>query len=189
VHGVHPQVGLDEGSFTWTAGWDSVPGGSPRRPVQAISGRRLRNGPNRPLVLSLAAWNPPLAASASAFIDGKRPDAGLGLSYRAEGSKFSFNHTSDFSSGRVCLLIVIVLIPIAFRVPAVLVFIPPLMPFTPAALPGVVQFTALMICTAAVSSVFFDCLVEFMLRVSDSPLTAVEVFCLDSCGGSTNESR
>jgi hypothetical protein len=75
---------------------------------------------------------------------------------------------------------VIVLIPIALRVPAVLVLIPPLMPFTPAALPGVVQFTALMICTVAVSSVFFDCLVEFMLRVSDSPLTAVEVFCLDS---------
>jgi len=40
---------------------------------------------------------------------------------------------------------VVVLVPIAFRVPAVLVFIPPLMPLTPATLPRIVQFTTLVI--------------------------------------------
>ena len=75
-------------------------------------------------------------------------------------------------------LVVVVLVPIAVRVPAVVVFIPPLMPLTPAALPRIVQFTTLVICLFAVASVFVDCLVEFMLRVSDSALTSVLVFCL-----------
>jgi len=71
---------------------------------------------------------------------------------------------------------VVVLVPIAVGVPAVLVFIPPLMPLTPATLPRAVQFTSLVICLFAVASVFVDCLVQFMLRVSDPPLTAVLVF-------------
>ncbi len=73
-------------------------------------------------------------------------------------------------------LVVVVLVPIPIRVPAVLVFIPPLMPLTPATLPRIVQFTSLVICLFAVASVFVDCLVQFMLRVSDPPLTAVLVF-------------
>jgi len=48
---------------------------------------------------------------------------------------------------------VVVLVPIAVRVPAVVVFVPPLMPLTPATLPRVVQFTTLVICLAAVASV------------------------------------
>jgi hypothetical protein len=75
---------------------------------------------------------------------------------------------------------VVVLVPIAFLVPAVLVFIPPLMPLTPATLPRVVQFTTLVICLFAVASMFLDCLVEFMIRMSDSALTPVEVFCVKS---------
>ena len=75
-------------------------------------------------------------------------------------------------------LVVIVLVPIAFRVPAVLMFIPPLMPLTPATLPHIMQFTTLMICPVAVASVFFDCLVEFMFCVSDPALTSVDGFCL-----------
>ena len=75
-------------------------------------------------------------------------------------------------------LVVIVLVPIAFRVPATLVFLPPLMPLTPATLPRIVQFTALVICQPAVASVSPDCLVEFMVCVSNSALTLVEVFCL-----------
>jgi len=79
---------------------------------------------------------------------------------------------------------VIVLVPIVFLVPAALVFLPPLMPLTPAMLPRTMQFTTLVICLSAVASVFFDCLVEFMFCVSDSALTFVEVFCLNSwnCG-------
>ncbi len=72
----------------------------------------------------------------------------------------------------------IVLVPIAVFVPAVLVFIPPLMPLAPATLPRLVQFTTLVICLFAVASVFLDCFVEFMLGVSDSALTMVLVLCL-----------
>jgi hypothetical protein len=77
-------------------------------------------------------------------------------------------------------LVVVVLIPIAVFVPAVLVFIPPLMPLTPATFSRIVQFTALMTCLFAVASMFLNRLVEFMFRVSDSALTSVEVFCVES---------
>jgi len=72
----------------------------------------------------------------------------------------------------------VVLVPIVFLVPAALVFLPPLMPPTPATLPRIVQFTALVICLSAMASVFVNRLVEFMLCVSDSALTFAEVFCL-----------
>jgi len=73
---------------------------------------------------------------------------------------------------------VLVLVPIAFRAPAVLVLIPPLMALAPATLPRIVQFTTLVICLFAVASMFVDCFVEFTLRVSDSALTSVLIFCM-----------
>ena len=72
----------------------------------------------------------------------------------------------------------IVLVPIAFLVPAALMFTPPLMPLPPATLPRIMQFPALVICRHAVQSVSSDCLVEFMFCVSDPALTSVEGFCL-----------
>jgi hypothetical protein len=83
---------------------------------------------------------------------------------------------------------VVVLVPIALGVPAMLVFIPPAVPLAPATLAFVVQFTTLVICLSAVASVFLDCLVEFMFCVSDSALTSVEVFCLKArhCGAKQN---
>jgi len=82
----------------------------------------------------------------------------------------------------------VVLVPIAFLVPAALVFFPPLMPLTPATFPRIVQFPALVICHHAVRSVSSDCLVEFMFCVSDSTLTSVEGFCLKArhCGAKQN---
>jgi hypothetical protein len=78
----------------------------------------------------------------------------------------------------------IVLVPITFRAPAVLVLVPPAMLLTPATLPHVVQFTALVIGLPAVPSVSLDGLVEFMLGVSNSPLAAVNVFCVNAwCRG------
>ena len=74
----------------------------------------------------------------------------------------------------------IVLVPIAVPVPAVLVFIPPLMPLTPATFSRIVQFTTLVICLFAVASMFLNGLVEFMFRMSDPALTLVGVFCLES---------
>jgi hypothetical protein len=83
---------------------------------------------------------------------------------------------------------VVVLIPIAFLAPAVLVFIPPLMPFAPATLPRRVQFTTFVICLSAVASVFFDCLVEIMLRANDPALASVDSFRLKArrCGAKQN---
>ena len=72
----------------------------------------------------------------------------------------------------------VVLVPIAFCVPAVLVLIPPPMSLTPAAFPHIVQFATLVICPLAVASVFFDRIVEFMFRMRYPTLTSVEVFCM-----------
>jgi hypothetical protein len=85
-------------------------------------------------------------------------------------------------------LVVVVLVPIAFLVPAVLVFIPPLMPLAPAMFPCRVQFTTLVICLSAVASVFFDCFVELMLRVDDPALASVDIFRLKArqCGAQQN---
>ena len=80
--------------------------------------------------------------------------------------------------------VMVVLVPIMFLVPAAVVFLPPLMPFMPAMLPRFVQLTTLVICLSAVASVFLDCLVEFMIRVSYSAPTSVEIFGLKTrhCG-------
>ena len=74
----------------------------------------------------------------------------------------------------------IVLVPIAVPVPAVLVFIPPLMPLTPAMFSYIAQFTTLVICLFAIASVSLNCLVELMFRVNDSALTPVDAFCVES---------
>jgi len=71
---------------------------------------------------------------------------------------------------------VVVLVPVALCVPAVLVFIPPLMPLTPATLADIVQFATLVISLPAVAPVSFDCLVQLMFCVSDPALTSVHVF-------------
>ena len=79
--------------------------------------------------------------------------------------------------GPACL-VVVVLVPVAICVPAVVVFIPPPMLLTPATLPRTVQFTTLVVRLAAVASVFLDCLMQFMVGVGDSALTSVSVFCV-----------
>ena len=70
----------------------------------------------------------------------------------------------------------IVLVPVALRMPAVLVLIPPLMGFTPAMLASLVQFPAFTICLGAVTPMFLNGFVQFMLGVSHPSLTAVAVF-------------
>jgi hypothetical protein len=73
-------------------------------------------------------------------------------------------------------VVVVVLVPIVFGAPAVLVFVPPAMLLTPATLSGFVQFTTLVIGLPAVATMSLDGLVEIVLGVSDSTLTAVDVF-------------
>jgi hypothetical protein len=59
------------------------------------------------------------------------------------------------------------------------------MAFSPATLSSRVQFAALVISLSAIAPVPLDGLVEFMFRVNDPPLTAVDVFCVKAwhCGG------
>ena len=70
----------------------------------------------------------------------------------------------------------VALVPVVFGAPAVLVFIPPAMLLAPATLARFVKFTALVLCLAAVTSMFLDGLVEFMVGARDPALTPVDVF-------------
>jgi hypothetical protein len=72
------------------------------------------------------------------------------------------------------LLVVVVLVPVAFGVPAVVVFVPPAMLLTPATLAGLVEFVTAVIGLTAVASVVLDGLVEFVFGVSDAALAAVD---------------
>jgi hypothetical protein len=60
--------------------------------------------------------------------------------------------------------------------PAVLVFIPPLMAFAPTSLTRGVQFAPLVISLAAVAPMVFDGVVQLMLGVHNTPLASVDVF-------------
>ena len=61
--------------------------------------------------------------------------------------------------------IVIVVIPIAFGMPAVPVFVPPTVPLIPAMLPRFVQFVPSVVCLSAVPAMMLDCF-EFFLETS-----------------------
>jgi hypothetical protein len=71
---------------------------------------------------------------------------------------------------------VVVLVPIAVGVPAVVVFVPPAMLLPPATLARFVQDMTLVIGLPAVMSVSVNGMVEFVFGVSDSTLAAVDVF-------------
>lgn len=71
--------------------------------------------------------------------------------------------------------IVIVFVPVALRVPPMLVLIPPLMAFAPAMFASLTQFAALAICLGAVSPVFLDGPVEFMVGVGHTTLAPIVV--------------
>jgi len=68
------------------------------------------------------------------------------------------------------------LVPVVLGAPAVVVLVPPAMLLAPATLARFVKFTALVLCLAAVASMFLDGLVEFMVGMRDPALTAVDVF-------------
>jgi hypothetical protein len=97
--------------------------------------------------------------------------------------------SSGKSTPRRACLVVVVLVPVAICAPPVFVFIPPPMLLTPATLPRIVQFTTLVICLAAVPTVSFNCLMEFMLGVSHPALTSVLVFCLKAWHSGAKQKR
>jgi hypothetical protein len=71
--------------------------------------------------------------------------------------------------------IVIVVIPITFRVPAVAVFVPPTMALVPAALPRFTQFEACTIRLLALPTVMLHGFVESVVRLGDAALAATVV--------------
>jgi hypothetical protein len=109
---------------------------------------------------------------ASGIRKSKKPEAGRRKPYsRSPQIEICEAHRPAY-----LVAIVIVLVPIALGVPAVLVFIPPLMAFAPAALPRLVQFATLVVCLSAVASVALDGFVQVMLRVLDAALTPLLAF-------------
>ncbi len=71
--------------------------------------------------------------------------------------------------------IVVAIVPIVVVMPAALMFIPPLVALSPAALPGFVQFMAPVVCLPAVVSVVLDGFMELVLRTRGTPVAIVIV--------------
>jgi hypothetical protein len=84
---------------------------------------------------------------------------------------------------------VIVLVPIALGVPAVLVFVPPLMALAPASLARNVQFAALVISLPAAASMVFNSFVQVVFGVSNALLAAVGIFCVKARRYGKKENR
>jgi hypothetical protein len=88
---------------------------------------------------------------------------------RSETSPRPENHIHEL------VAIVIVVIPIAFRVPAVAVFVPPTMALVPAVFPRLTQFVAGTIRLPALPTVMLHGFVEFVVRLGDAALAAMVV--------------
>jgi hypothetical protein len=88
---------------------------------------------------------------------------------RSETSPRPENHIHEL------VAIVIVVIPIAFRVPAVAVFVPPTMALVPAVFPRFTQFVAGTIRLFAFPTVMLHGFVEFVVRLGDAALATVVV--------------
>lgn len=93
------------------------------------------------------------------------------LEKNAKGGAASFFYSLGFCG---LGLVVIVFVPVAVGVPAVLVLVPPAMLFAPATLADCVQFVALVIGLTAVASMALDGAMEFMFLVDDAALAAVD---------------
>jgi hypothetical protein len=73
------------------------------------------------------------------------------------------------------MAVVIAVIPITVRVPAMPIFIPPTMAFPPATFASFTQLMPRMVRLPAVPAVVFDSLVQSVVCLDDAPLTAVIV--------------
>lgn len=71
------------------------------------------------------------------------------------------------------LAIVVVIIPIASAMPAMIMLIPPHLTFPPTPLAGFVQFLAPVVCLPAEVSMVLNGLVEFAFRVNRTPLATI----------------
>jgi hypothetical protein len=67
----------------------------------------------------------------------------------------------------------VVIVPVAVAMPAMVMFIPPLLALSPATLASFVQFMAPVVCLPATISMVLNGFVEFVLRVRGSPVAIV----------------
>jgi len=88
---------------------------------------------------------------------------------RSETSPRPKNHIHEL------VAIVVVVIPIAFRVPAVGVFVPPTMALVPAVFPRFTQLVACTIRLLALPTVMLHGFVQSMVRLGDAALATVVV--------------
>lgn len=71
------------------------------------------------------------------------------------------------------IAIMVVIIPVAVAMPAMVMFIPPLLPLSPTALPDFVQFMAPVVCLPAGIAMVLNSLMKFVVRVRGPPVAIV----------------
>lgn len=74
----------------------------------------------------------------------------------------------------------VVFVPVAFRMPAMLVLVPPAMLFAPATLAGFVQLVSLVIGLRAVASMALDRTMQFMLLMCNASLATVHFVAVEA---------
>src|SRR6266481_9679504 len=100
---------------------------------------------------------------------------------RSETSPRPENHIQEL------VAIVIVVVPIAFRVPAVAVFVPPAMALVPAVFPRFTQFVAGTIRLLTLPTVMLHGFVQFVVRLGDAALATMVV--IRKCTGRPGEGQ
>jgi len=100
---------------------------------------------------------------------------------RSETSPRPENHIQEL----VAIVVVVVVVPIAFRVPAVAVFVPPAMALVPAVFPRFTQFVAGTIRLLALPTVMLHGFVQFVVRLGDAALATMVV--IRKCTGRSGE--
>jgi hypothetical protein len=105
------------------------------------------------------------------MIDGKAPL----LDTREKGAPGQNHPIFRNEDDSVVIAVVIVVIPIAFGVPAMLVFIPPSMDAVPAVLPRIAQFPTRALGLPALVAMPCHGLVQFVICACNAPLAIVFV--------------
>jgi hypothetical protein len=89
----------------------------------------------------------------------------------------------------IAVTIVVVVVPIAVRVPTMLVFVPPAMRVAPAIFARFVQFVPSLIGLSAFASVMLDGFMKTMIRPGDAPLAIVVIAAQTRRAGEEQEAR
>jgi len=102
--------------------------------------------------------------------------------------KNQFSTRANLARGTL-VAVMIVVIPVALRAPAMFVFIPPAMPATPASFARFMQLMASLVRLAAVATVMLDGFMKTVIGLGDAPLTIVVIGAQTWGAGEEQESR